>query len=329
MRSLCILACGLWVSAAVAQSQAEFPNRGVIYGIVTAQDGTPAKALILNARPLGVDLGMALPWTKTDDTGAFRIEHLPLGRYSVFAEDDVQGYSSFSAGPAGPGEPAEVELTAEHPEAEFNLHLPPNAGFLLFRLTNQKTGAAISGVEVTVNSAESPSRLIFSGGYPSGKAVLVPSDRNLLLHVTSCGFREWDQSIGNGMSIRIAPGQRLTLDVQLQAANPLRERIPNADPTKYLGIREAKDWKNPYLIIRADGIVVSGLTPGGNPIAVESVAATLESLPDSAWPYGLVVAVQENGVRSPGADRQIEANRASLIELLNRLGVLVNSWPSA
>jgi hypothetical protein len=217
MRNLCVLAF-LWVFAAVAHSQAEFSNKGVIYGTVIAQDGKPAKGLILNASPLGVALLMALPWKKTNDTGAFRFEHLPMGRYTVFAEDKEQGYSSFSTGPAGPGKPPEVELTIEHPEAEFNVHLPPKAGFLLFHLTNERTGAAISGIEVTVMSAENPSKLIFSGGYPSTKPVLIPSDENLLLHVTFWGFREWEQSVGNGKHVRIAPGNRLTLDVQLVPA---------------------------------------------------------------------------------------------------------------
>src|ERR1035438_4848865 len=143
MRMLFILAGLLSVSAAVAQNQAESPNIGVIYGTVTAQDGLPAKGLTLNAAPLGVALAMAIPWTKTNDTGVFRFEHLPLGRYRVFAEDKEEGYSSFSTG-AGRARSPEVELTTEHSEAEFNLSLPPKAGFLLFHLSNQRTGAAIS-----------------------------------------------------------------------------------------------------------------------------------------------------------------------------------------
>jgi hypothetical protein len=145
---------------------------------------------------------LALPWTKTDDKGVFRFEHLPLGRYTVFAEDKEEGYSSFSTGAGGSG-PPEVELTTEHSEAEFNLRLPPKAGFLLFRLTNQITGAPISGVEVTVMLAGPPPKFIFSSGCSSSQAVLVPSDENLLLHVKSWGFREWDKSVGDGKPILI------------------------------------------------------------------------------------------------------------------------------
>lgn len=272
---------------------------------------------------------MALPSTKTNDNGEFRFEHLPLGKYTVYAQDKEEGYSSFSTGVGG-DHPPEVELTTEHSEAELNLRLPPKAGFVLVHLTNQRTGAAISGIEVTVMLAENPAKIVFSSGASSTEAILVPSDENLLLHVTSCGFREWDKSVGDGKPIRIAPGNRLTLDVQLEPANPLRERIPEADPKKYQGIRAAKDWRNPYLIVRADGIEIVGMTSDGSHIAVESLAAALESLPDSAWPYGLVVAIQGNGIVAGESDRaRIDANQTLLLGLLNDLGVVVDAWPSA
>jgi hypothetical protein len=272
---------------------------------------------------------MALPWKKTDDTGAFRFEHLPLGRYIVFAEDKEQGYSMFSTGVGG-DHPPEVELTTEHPKTEFNLHLPPKGGFLLFHLTNQKTGAAISGVEVTVNFPGTPPKFVFSGGQSSSQPILVPSNQNLLLHVKSWGFREWDKTVGDGRPIRIAPGDRLTLDVQLEPSNPLSERIPDPEQKQYLAIRDANDWKNPCLTVRADGIEIAGAAGSGSPIAVESIPAALERLPDEAWPYGLIVVVQKNGVGATEADQsRVEKNRNSLVGLLRELGVRVDSWPSA
>ena len=65
-------------------------------------------------------------------------------------------------------------------------------------------------------------------------------------------------------------------------------------------------------------------------ISVESVPVTLEKLPDSAWPYGLVVAVQDMGILSREKDPAlIEANRAKLLNLLKELGIAVDRWPSA
>ncbi len=59
------------------------------------------------------------------------------------------------------------------------------------------------------------------------------------------------------------------------------------------------------------------------------VVAYLEKLPFVAWPYGLVVAVQENGVRARGDDAAIKRNREELVRLLEEAGVKVELWPSA
>lgn len=115
-----------------------------------------------------------------------------------------------------------------------------------------------------------------------------------------------------------------------QASRSLQNRIPKPDPKKYHSIQDAKDWKNPYLIVRRDGIEIVGMTPVGRAITVESVPGILESLPNSAWPYGLVVAVQDYGIVSGKTDlARIEASRTKLLNLLKELGIAVDRWPSA
>src|ERR1700732_1443391 len=81
-----------------------------------------------------------------------------------------------------------------------------------------------------------------------------------------------------------------------QTSRSLQDRIPGPDPKKYHSVQDAKGWKNPYLIVRRDVTEMVGMTPVGQVISVESVPVMLEKLPDSAWPHGLVVAVQELGV---------------------------------
>jgi hypothetical protein len=115
-----------------------------------------------------------------------------------------------------------------------------------------------------------------------------------------------------------------------QTPRSLQNRIFKPDPKKYHSIQDAKDWKNPYLIVRRDGIEIVGMTPVGRAITVESVPGVLGSLPDSAWPYGLVVAVQDVGILSGKTDLvRIEANRTKLLNLLKKLGIAVDRWPSA
>jgi len=48
----------------------------------------------------------------------------------------------------------------------------------------------------------------------------------------------------------------LVLPVFAQALPPLQSRIGKSDPKKYQGILDAKDWKNPQLIVRPAGIEV-------------------------------------------------------------------------
>jgi hypothetical protein len=113
-----------------------------------------------------------------------------------------------------------------------------------------------------------------------------------------------------------------------QSAVPLRQRVPKPDPGKYRQIRDGKDWKNPYLVVHRDGFELVGVTPAEHLVPVELVGSELERLPDSAWPYGLVVAVQDASLlRSSGDLPQIRANRGKLLQLLKRLGITADLWP--
>ena len=116
-----------------------------------------------------------------------------------------------------------------------------------------------------------------------------------------------------------------------QVVLSLRQRIPKSDPKKYSSISDGSQWKNPYLIVGTEGIeIIVGVTRDARRISVDSVVRALEGLPESAWPYGLVVAVSENGIVSPTTgDPQTEANQARLIRLLKQQGIAVDLWPSA
>jgi hypothetical protein len=114
-----------------------------------------------------------------------------------------------------------------------------------------------------------------------------------------------------------------------QTSRSLQSRVPKPDPKKYDSVLDAKHWKNPYLVVGPDGIEIVGITPVGRRITVDSVKGVLERLPDSAWPYGLVVVVQDAGVLSGKADSaRVGANRIKLLNLLKELGIAVERWPA-
>jgi hypothetical protein len=113
-------------------------------------------------------------------------------------------------------------------------------------------------------------------------------------------------------------------------ANVISSPLPPPDPNKYSDVRDARDWQNPYLRVQTNGI---DARPNSTPTKVAAmspgeVVTYLEKLPSTAWPYGLVVAVQENGLRNPGDDAPIKRNREGLVRLLEKAGIKVDWWPS-
>ena len=199
-----------------AQQRAQPAVNGVIYGIVINQNGMPAKGLALTARLWSVEVTGGLSRTRTNDVGEYRFNKLrQWGRYIVYADDESAGYSPISTGTTGDTHPTEIEITAEHPEVEFNLVLPQKAGFIQMHLTNRRTGGAIRRMTVWVSPMEKPDSGLFTMSGDSDHFILVPPDKNLLLHVKSDGFREWDESVGTGKPINVPSGGVLTVNVQL------------------------------------------------------------------------------------------------------------------
>jgi carboxypeptidase family protein len=187
----------------------------VIHGVVTTSTGEPAKNIRLRATALGTGGSGGVLETRTSDEGEYRFQKLPLwGTYRIYADDEAAGYSPFSAGPS-PGNPiSEVEITSGHPDVEFDFSLPAT-GLIQIHLTNRRTGVLISQMTLWVTSFDAPESGLFGMSGRSDQVILVPPDRNLLLHVTEEGFREWDESVGRGKTINVPPQHRLTIEVQL------------------------------------------------------------------------------------------------------------------
>src|SRR4051794_22002243 len=81
-------------------------------------------------------------------------------------------------------------------------------------------------------------------------------------------------------------------------AGRLNAAIGPAHPQRYKFIDDARKWQNPILVISGDGIQVisKGLPSGERTVAPPDLRRTLIDLPVTAWPYGRVVAVQDNGL---------------------------------
>ena len=64
-----------------------------------------------------------------------------------------------------------------------------------------------------------------------------------------------------------------------------------------------KAWRNPYLIIRTDGVALYDSADSAEILLKnDELLPALAKLPASNWPYGRVVAAAENGVRRSEQD---------------------------
>jgi len=192
----------LWLTVSVSGEEPKQPPNdpltGTIYGVVIDPDGQPAKGVRLSAV-------MQCPsacsfWsseTVTSQGGEYHFRPLPVGRkYSVFSRKAQMEYPQFSPPPT-----SIVELTVDHPNAEVRVDLPPKVGILMIHLTERTTGALIPLALVKMRFADAPdsrwsdvwadsSNCLF---FPDC-AIPVPPDKQLLVHVSSTGFHEWEES---------------------------------------------------------------------------------------------------------------------------------------
>lgn len=108
------------------------------------------------------------------------------------------------------------------------------------------------------------------------------------------------------------------------------ESIPMPDPSKYPSISDMSGWKNPYLVVRDDGIGIVDLSNREiHMLKPEEIPAELVSLPASAWPYGRVVLVAEAHPKDPSEQTktQLRENRALLLGTLKDLDVQYRETP--
>jgi hypothetical protein len=107
--------------------------------------------------------------------------------------------------------------------------------------------------------------------------------------------------------------------------------IPSADSAKYESIRDMKNWRNPYLIVRTDGVALYDTADSAEIILKpDELLPALAKLPSSDWPYGRVVAATENNLRASDQDGvAIRKNKGIVGGLLQGAHIAVRWVPTA
>jgi hypothetical protein len=110
----------------------------------------------------------------------------------------------------------------------------------------------------------------------------------------------------------------------------LLQAIPAAQTSQYDRIRDMKTWRNPYLIVRSDGVALYDTADSAEIILKpDELLPALAKLPSSNWPYGRVVAAAENSVRSSDQEAiAIRRNKGILGGLLEGAHIAVKWVPA-
>lgn len=163
------------------------------------------------------------------------------------------------------------------------------------------------------------------------------------------GCKTEEQAVSKAANTAVAVEHRA------QAASAERDqqrsdlaRIALPTKSRYVDVHEPGAWANPFISFDTQMVNLRVTLADANPsqlgqggllrpsaarrrelqIRSKDLAAALIALPDSAWPYGRVVAIEESPLadrkQRPAIRRQIEA----AIQQLNDLGVVVEEWPS-
>src|SRR5262249_57546565 len=111
-------------------------------------------------------------------------------------------------------------------------------------------------------------------------------------------------------------------------ANTELQGIAGANAQIYKKV-DLKAWKNPYIIVREDGVGLLDVTNNEEHVLkIEELPDALAKLPSTTWPYGRVVALADD--RRPAANKtRIQNNKATVASMLHSAQVEIQWVPSS
>ena len=135
---------------------------------------------------------------------------------------------------------------------------------------------------------------------------------------------------------------------KIDAARQELEQVPPPSKSRYMAIHTPESWSNPFLIVGPKNITLRVIAPDqtGSPalpsamlkpakarrqeldIRLTDLPDALSALPSEDWPYGRVIAVEEDPAETRVNRVQVRSNVETTMQVLNNLGVVIYEWPT-
>lgn len=122
--------------------------------------------------------------------------------------------------------------------------------------------------------------------------------------------------------------------------------VPLPSKSRYLTVHTRSGWDNPFVTVDADMLMLrvthadantSAVGEGGllRPVGarrenltirLNELPSALAALPESAWPYGRVIAIEELPASTPTLRPKIRRNVEQTLQVLSELGIVIDEW---
>ncbi|HEU4635391.1 MAG TPA: hypothetical protein VFS41_04385 [Edaphobacter sp.] len=142
------------------------------------------------------------------------------------------------------------------------------------------------------------------------------------------------------------PGLAAERQQALETARQQMELIPPPSKSRYMAVQSLSSWENPYLTVQGAMVTLHVLIADANPsslgvggllrpvnarrrnldIRLSDLPSALNAIPEDAWPYGRVVAVEEAHDAPASARPEIRRNVEAVLKTLGDLGVVAYEW---
>ena len=133
--------------------------------------------------------------------------------------------------------------------------------------------------------------------------------------------------------------QHAVLDTQREEL----EMIPPPSKNRYMTVHTFESWENPYITVQANMLTLHVLLADANTsnygaggilrpvgarrqelnIGLDKLGDAVSAVPQSSWPYGRVIALEEAHKTPRSAEPQVRRTMETAVSTLNDLGVEV------
>ena len=144
-------------------------------------------------------------------------------------------------------------------------------------------------------------------------------------------------------------GARSASTQQRPQTEQIREQldlIPPPSKNRYMAVHSLSAWENPYITVQGGMLTLHVTIADANPtslgvggilrpvaarrqdlnIRTSDLGIALNAVPQTAWPYGRVIAIEEAHDTPPSARPQVRRNMEAAMQSLSDLGIVVYDW---